>query len=112
MIRLNPVRSALRLAVVLAVLQTPAAKGDPAAGGPAPDVPGISLGMAPEAVRAAFKATGLPFQLTVVEPTIEDLPGEPFLGSIHGRRQGGDSRQRQVLVNLLGAAKARGTRQQ
>jgi hypothetical protein len=100
MIRLNPFRVTLRLAFLLAVLHTPAATGDPVAGGPAPDVLGISLGMTPEEVRAAFKATGLPFQLSEVKTTIEDLPGEPFLGSIHGRRQGGDSRQDQVLVNF------------
>jgi hypothetical protein len=100
MIRLNPVRSVLHLAFVLAILHTPAATGEPAAGASAPDVLGISLGMTPEEVRAAFKATGLPFQLTDVTTTIEDLPGEPFLGSIHGRRQGGDSRQDQVLVNF------------
>ena len=69
MIRLNPFRGTLRLAFVLAVLHTPAATGDPAAGGPAPDVLGISLGMTPEEVRAAFKATGLPFQLTDVKTT-------------------------------------------
>jgi hypothetical protein len=65
-----------------------------------PDILGIALGMTPEEVRGAFKASGLPFQLTDIKTTIEDLPGEPFLGSIHGRRQGGDSRQDQVLVNF------------
>jgi hypothetical protein len=101
--RLNPFRGTLQLAFMLAVLHTPAATGDPAAAGPAPDILGISLGMTPEEVRAAFKASGLPFQLTDVKTTIEDLPDEPFLGSIYGRRQGGDSRQDQVLVNFSAA---------
>lgn len=64
------------------------------------DILGITLGMTPAEVRAAFKATGLPFQLQDVRTTIEDLPGEPFIGSIHARRQGGDSREDEVLVNF------------
>lgn len=100
MTRFKLVFGALWLALVLAVAPAPAATSESAAGQARPDILGIALGMTPDEVRAAFKASGLPFQLTDVKTTIEDLPGEPFLGSIHGRRQGGDARQDQVLVNF------------
>ncbi len=91
---------AMWFALALAGVQAIAAAAEPVGAKAKPDVLGITLGMTPEEVRAAIKASGLPFQLTEVRTTIQDLPGEPFLGSIHGRRQGGDSRQDQVLVNF------------
>lgn len=101
MIRHKPLFGALGLAFVLAVAPAPATTAEPAAAGqPRPDILGIALGMTPDEVRAALRASGLAFQLTDVKTTIEDLPGEPFLGSIHGRRQGSDARHDEMLVNF------------